>query len=87
MTAFLLFALWAIVVFCNFYVGYMQLQLFNKGLVPSYWRPGTGVLNAALKEATDQADIEMIHKAKTVFRISVVAFVPFIGLALWQLCR
>jgi len=65
----------------------MQLQLFNKGLVHSYWRPGTGMLNAALKEAKNEEDIEMIHKAKTVFRISMMAFIPFILLAIWQMCR
>ncbi len=81
----ILFALWAIVVLCNFYVGYIQMQLFNKGLIHTNWRPGTGLLNAALLQAEDAADIKMIHKGKVAFRISVLAFVPFILLAvrLW----
>jgi hypothetical protein len=83
----ILFSLWAVVVLCNFYVGYMQMQLFNKGLVHTSWRLGTGMLDAALEEATDSADIKMIRKAKTVFRISVMVFIPFIILALWQLCK
>jgi len=45
------------------------------------------MLNAALKEAKNEEDIEMIHKAKTVFRISMMAFIPFILLAIWQMCR
>jgi hypothetical protein len=83
----IIFALWTLVVLCNFYVGYMQLRLFNKGLVHAHWRWGTSILNAALLEAKDRQDILMINRAKIVYRVSTIAFIPFILLALWEVLR
>jgi hypothetical protein len=81
----ILFSLWAVVLLCNIYVSRLQIQLFHKGLVHTHWKFGTGLLDAALQEATDAADIRMIRRAKTIFRISVAAFIPFIILAGWRL--
>lgn len=83
----IIFALWTIVVLCNFYVGYMQLRLFNKGLVHVHWRWGTSILNAALLEAKESRDIGMIRRAKIAYRISAIAFIPFILLAFWEVVR
>jgi prepilin signal peptidase PulO-like enzyme (type II secretory pathway) len=83
----IIFALWTLVVLCNFYVGYMQLKLFNKGLVHAHWRWGTSILNAALIEAKEQEDILMINRAKVVYRVSTIAFVPFLVLAFWVALR
>lgn len=83
----ILLTLWTVVVLCNVYVGYCQIQLFHKGLVHAQWRLGTGLLDAALQEATDQKDIQMIRRGKMMFRLSVMAFIPFILLALWQIYK
>jgi hypothetical protein len=81
----ILFALWATVVLCNCYVGYMQVQLFNKGLVHTRWNLGTSILNAALQQAKSIGDVRRINSAKIVYRISVMAFIPFLILAFWEM--
>jgi hypothetical protein len=83
----ILFTLWIVVVLCNVYVGYLQIQLFHKGLVHAQWKLGTGLLDAALREATDQKDIQMIRRGKMIYRISMMVFIPFLILALWQIYK
>lgn len=83
----IIFALWTLVIACNFYVGRAQLKLFHKGLVHVHWRWGTSILNAALQEAREKEDIAMIYRAKALYRLSTIAFVPFILLAGWEVLK
>ena len=74
----ILFSFWAIVIACNFYVGYVQVQLFHKGLLHTRWRLGSSLLKAALLDATDKRDVRMIRRATVMFNISLMAFTGFL---------
>jgi hypothetical protein len=74
----ILFSIWAVIISCNFYVGYVQVQLFHRGLLSAKWSLGSSILKSALESATDRRDIKMIRRAMVVFRISTGAFLSFI---------
>jgi hypothetical protein len=76
--------IWAVVICCNFYVGYVQIQLFHKGLLDNRWRIGSNMLKAALEAATDRRDIRMIRKAALMSKISVGAFMTFLLSIAWM---
>ncbi len=79
----ILFSFWAIVICCNVYVGYVQVQLFQKGLLHTRWGLGSSMLKTALQAATDRCDIRMIRRANAMFNISIVAFLSFMGGVTW----
>jgi hypothetical protein len=65
-------------------VGFVQVQLFHKGLLDYRWRLGSSILKTALQQATDKRDIRMIRKATIVSKISVFAFMTFIVTIGWM---
>ena len=76
---FLLLSFWIIVIACNLYVGYVQVRLFQKGLLDSRWRLGSSILKSARQLATDRSDIRMIRRATLLFNVSIIAFLGFLG--------
>lgn len=75
----LLLSFWVIVISSNLYVGYVQVRLFQKGLLDSRWRLGSSILKSALQLATERNDIRMIRRATIMFNVSIVAFLGFLG--------
>lgn len=76
---FTLLSFWIIVIACNLYVGYVQVRLFQKGLLDSRWRLGSSILKSALTLATERSDILMIRRATIMFNVSIIAFLGFLG--------
>ncbi|TDW99243.1 hypothetical protein [Dinghuibacter silviterrae] len=76
-------SIWAIVIGCNVYVGYVQVRLFHKGLLHSNWSLGTSILKSARQYATDRRDIRMIRNATVLFNVSIVAFLSFLLGVTW----
>jgi len=80
----ILLAFWIVVICCNFYVGYVQLHLFQKGLLHAHWRVGSSILKSALLETTDKRDVRMIRRASVAFNVSIVLFTGFILGIVWM---
>lgn len=79
----ILFGFWAVVIGCNIYVGYVQVQLFHRGLLHARWSLGNSILKSALQYATDRRDIRMIRRATVLFNVSIIAFLSFLAGVTW----